>query len=123
MQPSQEADDIFPLSSLPDDSVPLFACKSQFDSAEGQSNCSSHSSKALLTMQLGDLIRVVSLLDAAMLYGFHERTPEKKGWFPKRCVEQLKDPLDGEQDVAPVAHLGDAPPPLPEIPHSLLFRV
>lgn len=41
--------------------------------------CSSHH----LTLRVGDRIRVVSWVGSAMLYGFHERTPDKKRMVPQ----------------------------------------
>ena len=31
-----------------------------------------------------------------MYYGFLEDKPSHRAWFPRRCVEQLGDPLDDE---------------------------
>jgi len=119
-QPSQAEDaEVFPApGAIPDDSFPLFVCKSPFK----QGGSGANTNKALLTLEVGDLIRVVSVLEAAMYCGFHEDRPSKRGWFPRRCVEQLEDPLGTNGDVVPVGGLGLGPPPLPQVPHALLLR-
>lgn len=115
--------DIFPApGTLPDDSFPLFVCKQPFAASKRKTASTANADKALLPLELGDLVRVVSLLDAEMFCGFHDDKPDHRAWFPRRCVEQLEDPLDGVADAAPLGHLGIGPPPLPQVPPSLLRR-
>jgi hypothetical protein len=108
--------DIFPPDSLADDSYPLFVCRNPFNPPQKRKE------KALLRLEVGDLVRVVSVLEATMFCGFHEGRPSTKAWFPRRCVEQLEDPLDIETDAVPFGNLDSGAPPLPEVPHALKFR-
>lgn len=117
-RPDTEVNELF-LSQprMPDDSFPLFVCRSAFAPPQKQGAAKSGGG-ALLTIEVGDLLRVTSLLEAPMYCGFNEDKPDVRGWFPKRCVEMLEDPLDGEADLVPVAAEA-GPPPLPEIPLAL----
>lgn len=111
--------DLFTPELIPDDAYPLYVCRSRFQPPHRRGAAPD---KALLPVQNGDLIRVVSALEATMYCGFLEGRPNLKGWFPARCVEQLEDPLTIEADAVPVGHLGIGAPPLPEVPPSVRFR-
>ena len=122
-QPQQASEevDIFPeLGNLPDESFPLFVCKTAFASPHKMGGYTDKANKALLPLELGDLVRVVSLLHLEMYCGFREDTPNQRTWFPRRCVEQLEDPLDSKEDAVPLGHLGIGPPPLPQVPPRFL---
>lgn len=112
-------EDLFSPDILNEDAYPLYVCKSRFHPPHRRGEAPD---KALLTIQNGDLIRVVSALEATMYCGFLEGRPNMKGWFPRRCVEQLEDPLMTETDVVPVGQFGIGVPLLPEIPHFLRSR-
>jgi len=120
-QRSAEELDIFAApDSLPDDVFPLYVCKTPFAPFQGRGRVASGANNALLTLEVGDVVRVVSLRDIDMYCGFHEDKSTTRGWFPRRCVELLEDPLAADADAAPVGSLGVGPPPLPEVPPSLL---
>lgn len=97
---------------LPEDCYPLVVCKVPFTPPRSAGS-------ALLKLATGDLARVTSLLEAAMYHGFVEGRPTERGWFPKRNVELLEDPLSSQVDNLPV-HIG--PPPLPQVPPALLKK-
>jgi len=97
---------------MPEDSYPLVVCKTPFTPGKGVS-------RSMLRLEVGDLARVTSMLDAAMYHGFLEGRPASRGWFPRSNVQLVEDPLDPEADVVPT-HIG--PPPLPQVPPSLMRR-
>mmetsp|Transcript_144502 Transcript_144502/g.448684 ORF Transcript_144502/g.448684 Transcript_144502/m.448684 type:complete len:365 (+) Transcript_144502:37-1131(+) len=96
----------------PEDTLPLAACIAGFAPPAGAEG-------ALLRLEVGDLVRVTSDLDATMCYGFLEKKSTTRGWFPRRRVELLDDPLDPRAD-GPAVQLG--PRPLPVVPPALLQR-
>jgi len=97
---------------LPEDCYPLVVCQTAFVAPKG-------SAGALLPLAPGDLARVTSMLDCAMYHGFLEGRPTQRGWFPRRNVSLLEDPLSSTVDNLPV-HIGA--PPLPQVPPSLLQK-
>jgi len=103
---------LFAEEPLPDDCYPLMVCTKEFTPPKGTSG-------ALLQVHVGDLIRVTSAMDAAMCYGFLDNRPATRGWFPKKFVRRLEDPLDVSNDSLP-AHIGA--PPLPQIPAWLIRK-
>lgn len=115
-----EAIDIFPPDTIPADSYPLYVCRTAFSCTAAGTWGRAY--KSLLNIEVGDLVRVVSLPDAHMYCGFREERPNFRAWFPRRCVEQLEDPLDAEADTGHVGHLGIGPPPLPVLPPGLAAR-
>jgi len=103
--------------NFPEDAYPLVSCSSDFVPPKGTAG-------ALIQIRVGDLIRVTSSLTAPMYYGFLEgESRDGSGWFPKRHVDLVEDPLaDAEEDdlLRPTADL--EPPPLPAVPPRLLRR-
>jgi len=97
---------------LPEDCYPLVVCKMPFLPPKGTSG-------ALLPMEVGDLVRVTSSLEAVMYHGFHEGKTSQRGWFPKKHTNLLEDPFGSEIDHLPV-QIG--PPPLPRVPEEFLQR-
>jgi len=95
----------------PDESFPLVVCKEAFNPPGGSR------ASALLQILPGDLVRVTSPLDALMYHGFKEGKRSLGGWFPKKNVQIVEDPLkSAEEDV----YLG--PLPMPRVPQVLLQR-
>jgi len=95
---------------MPEDCYPLVVCKVAFTPPRNPS-------EALLELKAGDLIRVTSPLDAAMYYGFRQGDSRQRGWFPKRSVKLLEDPLSEEAENLPV-QIGL--PPLPQVSEEVL---
>jgi len=95
----------------PDDSHPLMVCKVAF--WVGTKN------ESLLLLEVGDLVRVTSLLNSEMLFGFFDGKSEKRGWFPSKCVRLLEEDAGIIADIAAV----DTPPPLPQVPQCLRGRL
>merc|ERR1712070_1025499 len=62
-QSNQGMDELFSPDILPDDAYPLYVCKSRFTPPHRRYETPD---KALLTIHTGDLIRVVSALEATM---------------------------------------------------------
>merc|ERR1711879_732814 len=61
---------------VPDDSHPLMVCKVAFWVGGHKG-----STESLLMLDVGDLVRVTSLLNSEMLFGFFDGKSEKRGWF------------------------------------------
>lgn len=109
-QPEEQEEELNLLSTeLPEDCYPLYVCRTNFKPpaiAEG----------AMLSLTVGDLVRVTSITDAQMYFGFKDAQPSDRGWFPRGNVDLLDDPLQEGADDLPV-QLGV--PPLPEVPPHL----
>lgn len=105
-------EELFMEENLPEEAYPLAVCKTQFTPPRN-----SPAQGVLLPLLLGDLVRVTSLLDAGMCHGFLDGKPARRGWFPRKNVNVIDDPLDPRaSDSAPV-QLG--PLPLPSVPPHL----
>jgi len=99
----------------PDDSFPLVVCKEEFIPPGGRGGA-----LALLHILPGDLVRVTSPLDALMYHGFVEgrrAKREKRGWFPKKNVQIVEDPLKSAEEEVQLGPL-----PMPKVPQALLQR-
>jgi len=94
----------------PDDRHPLMVCKVTFK-VPAVGSCS----ECLLTLEIGDLVRVTSFLDSQMLFGFLDGRPEKRGWFPSKAVQPLAVALDAEDTDATDALQQISPPPWPQL--------
>merc|ERR1711972_419559 len=81
-----KSEKLFTLESMPDDSYALAVCKIAFVPPRGTSD-------ALLHLEIGNLVRITSLLDAKMCQGFPEGKRDKVGWFPRANVHVIEDPL------------------------------
>lgn len=95
---------------LPEDCYPLVVCKQAFTPPK-------RSKDSLLKLGAGDLARVTSMLDSAMYHGFVEGRPTERGWFPRRNVVLLEDPLSSQADSMAV---DIDRPSMPEVPPALL---
>lgn len=105
-------DELFVEENLPEEAYPLAVCKTQFTPPRN-----GPAQGVLLQLLIGDLVRVTSLLDAGMCHGFLDGKPARRGWFPRKNVNVIDDPLDPRaSDSAPV-QLG--PLPLPTVPPHL----
>jgi len=105
-------EELFGEENIPEDCYPLAVCTSNFVPPK-------HGSGALLPLQVGELVRVTSLLESGMYHGFLEGRSTVNGWFPRRSVKIVENPLDASSDNLPV-HLGTAT--LPPVPPNLLRR-
>lgn len=95
----------------PDESFPLVVCKEEFTPPGNRGN-------TLLQILPGDLMRVTSPLDVLMYHGFMEGRRTTRGWFPKKNVQIVEDPLISAEDEE--VQLG--PLPMPKVPQALLQR-
>jgi hypothetical protein len=102
--------ELFDTEDLPEDCYPLVVCKVPFTPQRS-------SAEAMLQLQAGDLVRVASQLDTCMYYGFRQGDARHRGWFPRRSVKLLEDPLSEEADNLPV-QLGI--PVMPQVPEEVL---
>eukprot|EP00927_Polykrikos_kofoidii_P086851 TRINITY_DN9852_c0_g4_i2.p1 TRINITY_DN9852_c0_g4~~TRINITY_DN9852_c0_g4_i2.p1 ORF type:complete len:418 (+),score=78.11 TRINITY_DN9852_c0_g4_i2:86-1339(+) len=96
---------------------PLMVCRDAF-----RPKALADSTKVLLALEVGDLVRSTTLLTAQMLYGFIEGASNRRGWFPRKNMQLLHDPLNR----VPAHEIPRAPgglaakPALPELPPWLL---
>lgn len=105
-------DELFVEENLPEEAYPLAVCKTEFKAPRN-----GPAQGVLLPLFIGDLVRVTSLLDAGMCHGFLDGKPARRGWFPRKNINVIEDPLDPRaSDSAPV-QLG--PLPLPTVPPNL----
>lgn len=100
--------------SLPEEHYPLVVCKMAFCPQRGLAD-------ALLRLEVGDLVRVkTELAGQTMCFGSiwspTSRPVTRSGWFPRRNVEVVEDPLDDAVESMPL----DAR--LPQVPDWLLRR-
>lgn len=105
-------DDMFAEENLPEDAYPLAVCKAEFKPPRN-----GPAQGVLLPLLIGDLVRVTSLLDAGMCHGFLDGKPARRGWFPRKNVNVLDDPLDPRAAESAPVQLG--PLPLPTVPPHL----
>mmetsp|Transcript_72315 Transcript_72315/g.150874 ORF Transcript_72315/g.150874 Transcript_72315/m.150874 type:complete len:337 (+) Transcript_72315:91-1101(+) len=95
-------------TTLREDQYPLFTCKKALEKKN----------PAMLEIEVGDLIRVTSPLDASHFYGFRVGNPQVKGWFPNTLVERIETDCQPSVGNLTVPQMEEIPawliqPPLP----------